>query len=131
MTDKKVHLVVVFAIILLLCLYLSVASPARAYSINVNLNTDEITSALPTPITDLINSAKQIWQNFTGGSASAPIPGPSGNTTNFTNSLQNTNIWLINTTGLSFTQIVKAIGGFIAWVFTFISNLIKQGLSLI
>jgi hypothetical protein len=133
MADKKVYLVIAFTTLSFFCL--AGANSVRAYDINLNLDLNKITSGLPAPINDLINTGKQIWQNFTNGIVSTmPTPilgGGSGGTVDFRETLKNVNTWFVNTTGLNFIQIIKAIGGFVVWVLSTAVELIKQGLSLI
>lgn len=130
MANKKICLTIIILLTTLFLFGTTGANSTYAYSINVNLDTNQITSGLPTQVTDLINAAKQFWQNFSGGAAPTPISGITS-PVNLQKSLENTNTWLVNTTGLNFTQIVKAVGGFVAWVLSLAADLIKQGLSLI
>lgn len=129
-SNKNFWFAATTAIVIVVSFGLLGVKSARAYSINVNLNTDQIVSGLPSPITDLLNAGKQIWQNFTGNNVSTPIFNNS-NQINLQNGFQSVNTWFTQTTGLSFTQIIKAVGGIVIWVFSFAINLIKQGLSLI
>lgn len=122
MAGIKKYLVITFAILSLT--YSSGTNLVYAY--DAGTGADSMGFTLPTQISGLINSAKQLWQSFAGGTTPAST-GP----ISFQKSLENTNTWLVNTTGLNFTQIVKAIGGFAVWVLSFATDLIKWGLSLI
>jgi len=132
MTDKKIYLVIAFATLSFFCL--AGANSVRAYDINLNLDLNKIISGLPAPVNDLINTGKQIWQNFTGGIVSTPTPisgTKSGGTVGFRETLENANTWLVNTTGLNFIQIIKAVGGFVVWVLSMAADLVRKGLSLL
>ncbi len=135
MAGKKNYLVIAtIAAVSVLCL--SGINFARAYDVNLNLNTDQLSSWLQTLINSLINTGKQIWQNIGGGNNVIPnvtIPTTSGGGGGISieNTLENANLWLIRATGLNFVQIIKAVGGLVIWVLNTAADLIRQGLSLI
>lgn len=87
---------------------------------------DQFFGQLPKPVTDFVNSAKQIGGDLTlkGSSLDLKTVSP-GNLWNDANS------WLERNVGVNLTQIIKGIGNIIVWVLSFILNIFKWGLSFI
>ncbi len=88
----------------------------RAYEVpSINIDISKLADSLPSPLTDFINSAKQI--NF--------------QTLNPQNVWSSINTWFSGTTGINLVQLIKAIGNFLIWMFSLVAQLIGWGLSFI
>jgi len=89
-------------------------------------NADNILNNLPAPVSDFVNSAKQIGDNLYVKTQNLNV-----NSFNPTNIFNGANNWFVGTTGVSLIGIIKGIGNLIVWVLTLVLNLINWGLSLI
>lgn len=93
------------------------AGGVKAYEVPSmnNIDISKLADSLPSPLTDFINSAKQInLQTF-----------------NPQNVWSGINTWFSGTTGISLVQLIKAIGNFLVWMFSLVAQLIGWGLSFI
>jgi hypothetical protein len=87
---------------------------------------NDLLNNLPAPISDFINSAKQIGDNLYTKSQNLNI-----NSVNPTQWFDSINNWFIGVTGISLAGIIKGIGNLIVWVLSVALDLIKWLLSLI
>jgi hypothetical protein len=91
-----------------------------------NINPDTFLNSLPAPISDFVNSAKQISNNLYSKSHNL-----NGNSLNPTGVFDSINNWFIGVTGISLVSILQAIGNLIIWVLSFATQLIRWLLSLV
>jgi len=93
---------------------------------------NDILKNLPAPISDLINNAKNISNSFNSGASNAPIQIPTNinqiSQLNITSWLQNGSFSGIYSAAI---KILQLAGNLALWILGIVTDLIKQGLSLI
>lgn len=80
----------------------------------------------PGPVSEFINSVKQINQNLTYKTSRFNF-----NTFNPTNIWEEIDAWFRKVIGISLSQIIRAIGNFILWILSFVGDVIRWVLSLL
>jgi hypothetical protein len=91
-------------------------------SIPTTINANNL---LPAPVSDFVNSLKQIGEGFASKVSNINFK------TGTQNIIGDINNWFENTTGISLTYMVKVIGNLLVWVLSAVTNLIKWGLSFL
>ncbi len=140
MTNNKTIIYLVVTLVIFSFLYSPGINRSRAEENNIDSVVNGIISSLPAPVTDLLNTGKQIWQNLVGGNITVPnvnIPinlNSDGGSTNIDlkSVFESLNSWFSGVTGgIDFIQIIKAVGSFVVWILSTAAELISRGLSLI
>ncbi len=112
----------VIAVVLLIASGLVFLNQAQAYSADSNSVSSgpsfESTGNLSSPITDFVNSAKQISVNLTPRGTGFSFGSPP-------NILDQVGDWFYRATGLRLGDIVKNIGALLIYILTAITSLLK------
>lgn len=108
-----------------ICLILAGINFATVYAYEINtsptyFNPNQIFNGLPGPLTDFINSAKQMGQNVIIKTTKTSL-----NSSTPRNIFESADNWFQSVTGISLLGFIKALGNIIVWILEWILKIFK------